>query len=234
MDESARLVRYEEIRKALPELFVNPPGAPVVILTDDEEVRATEEEAVRQLVTRGQPVERGQLGVVFEDPYSITLRDAVRGPDGRRGTFSRRINPGNAPGVVVIPAHPDGLVLIRHFRHSTREWHLEFPRGFGSPGERPDDDARRELAEEIGATAQTLTPLGFMYPDTGQMATAVHLYHAEISDYRLAGREEGIGGVEAISPAQLTDLIRSGTVTDGFTIVAYTRAVLQGLLPPMT
>lgn len=234
MDNRSRLVRYGEIRMALPELFVNPPGTPVEIITDAGEVRATEEEAMRQLVTHGHPREWGHLGVVFEDPYSITLRDAVRGPNGQRGTYSRRINPGNAPGVVVLPAHLDGLILIRHFRHSTREWHLEFPRGFGTPGERPDDDARRELLEEIGATAETLTSLGFMYPDTGQMATAVHLYHAEISEYHLADREEGIGGVEAVSSAELADLIRTGTITDGFTIAAYTRAVLRGLLPPMT
>ncbi|MFE9770908.1 NUDIX hydrolase [Streptomyces sp. NPDC005931] len=231
MDSRARLTRYQQIREALPDLFVNPPDAPVEILTDTEEIGEAETEAMRRSAAHGHPPEWGHLGVVFEDPYGITLRDAVRGPNGQRGTYIRRINPGNAPGVVILPQHPDGIILIRHFRHSTREWHLEFPRGFGTPGGRPDADARRELLEEIGARADTLTSLGVVHPDTGQTATSVHLYHAEISEYRLADEDEGIGAVEPVSPGELTDLIRTGTVTDGFTIAAYTRALLQGLLP---
>ncbi|WP_331738270.1 NUDIX hydrolase [Embleya sp. NBC_00896] len=231
MNYKERLTRYREIRAALPDLFTNPPDAPVELITGAEEIRLIEEEAMRRLAAQGNPPEWGRLGVVFEDPYSVTLRDAVRKPGGQRGTYSRRINPGNAPGVVVLPVHPDGLILIRHFRHSTRGWHLEFPRGFGTPGERSEDDARRELLEEIGAIADTLTSLGSMYPDTGQMATSVHLYLAEISKYQLADKEEGIGSIQAVSSAELADLIRTDTITDGFTIAAYTRAVLRGLLP---
>jgi ADP-ribose pyrophosphatase len=231
MDDETRRTRYRELRESLPELFVNPPDAPFAILEDPADVTAAEEETARLLVLNGKPAEWARTGVVFEDPYGLTIRDAVRTPGGQRGTYVRRINPGNAAGVVVLPVLDGDAVLVRHFRHSTRQWHLEAPRGFGEPGASPDEDARRELLEEIGATPTRLVPLGVVYPDTGQMATPVQLFFAEVGSYGAASAEEGIEAIRLVPPPELAELIRSGELTDGFTINAYTRAFLRGLLP---
>jgi ADP-ribose pyrophosphatase len=231
MDDETRRFRYRELRDAHPELFVNPPDAPFQILDDPADMAAAEDAAVRVLTEQGRPTSWGHTGVVFEDAYSITLRDPVRKPTGSIGTYFRRISPGNAPGVVVLPVHEGNVVLVRHFRHSTRQWHLEVPRGFGTPGSSPEEDARRELLEEIGADPTTLTSLGEVYPDTGQMATPVLLYYAEVAWIHTAGREEGIGSLRTVTPVGLAEQIRTGEITDGFTINAYTRAVLRGLLP---
>jgi ADP-ribose pyrophosphatase len=134
--------------------------------------------------------------------------------------------------VVILPRYRGDVVLIRHFRHSTRRWHLEVPRGFGTPGANPEDDARRELLEEIGVVATAVGSLGDMYPDTGQSGTQVHLFYAEVDDAPMVGAEdEGIDVVRLVPPAELAALIGAGTITDGFTIVAFTRAVLRGVLP---
>ncbi|GAA3200638.1 NUDIX hydrolase [Actinocorallia longicatena] len=225
-----RRSRYEEVRATLPDLFANPSGAPLEIITDPREFAEVEQETAERLEKAGHPPEWGHLGVVYEDPYSLTLRDPVRTPDGRRFTYFRRINPGNAPGVVILPVHPDGVVLLRHFRHATRDWHWELPRGYGTPGERPDADARRELLEEIGAEAATLTSLGYIHPDSGQMATPVFLYHADVAEYRVADEQEGIESVRTVTSADFAEMIRTGEINDGFTLAAYTRALLEGLL----
>ncbi|WP_433726409.1 NUDIX hydrolase [Actinoplanes sp. CA-051413] len=108
------------------------------------------------------------------------------------------------------------MVLVRHFRHATRNWQWELPRGFGMPGTDPADDARRELRDEIGVEAAKLHELGTIYPDTGMTAAAV--------------REEGITEIREVSPEELAGLIRDESIKDGFTITAYTRAVLRGHL----
>ncbi|MCL6507582.1 MAG: NUDIX hydrolase, partial [Bryobacteraceae bacterium] len=153
------------------------------------------------------------------------------------------VTAGNASGVVVMPvlagddvrpAEAGNVVLVRHFRHATRSWHLEFPRGFGTPGSHPDDDARTELREEIGAVSARLVDLGLVYADSGLSGTPVKLYFAEITTFAGPEAAEGITAVELVSPDRLAALIRDGEITDGFTINAYTRALLRGLVPAPT
>jgi 8-oxo-dGTP pyrophosphatase MutT (NUDIX family) len=99
------------------------------------------------------------------------------------------------------------------------------------PGTDPADDARRELRDEIGVEAVRLHELGTIYPDTGMTAAAVRLFLAEVTDEPWAAdREEGITEIREVSPEELAGLIRDESIKDGFTITAYTRAVLRGHL----
>jgi ADP-ribose pyrophosphatase len=234
VDDESRRGRYDRLRRTNPELFANPPDGVVDILFQPADVAAAEAAAAGALADAGLPRSWARTGVVFEDQFDLAIRDAVRMPDGRLGTYLRRISPGNAPGVVMLPRLGPDVLLVRHFRHATRRWHLELPRGFGTPGRSPAEDARRELREEIGAVAGPLIDLGVIYPDTGISATAVQLYYTEITSYQEsgeAGADEGIAGVALVTPERLAELIGSGEITDGFTINAYARAVLRGHLP---
>lgn len=233
MDETFRRSAYDELRESFPQLFANPPGAAFAILTDPAEIAAAEQAQAAELAGMGLPADMAETGVVFMDPYLMIVRDAVQTRDGEFGTYGRVVAPGNSSGVVVLPLTPDGVVLLNHFRHSTRSWHLELPRGFGTPGiEDPADDARRELREEIGVEAAAFHDLGIMYPDTGATSTPVRLFLAEVTDTpSAADREEGIDDIRIVTAAELATLIGDATITDGFTIVAYTRALLRGLLP---
>jgi ADP-ribose pyrophosphatase len=223
--------RYRRLRQTNPELFANPADGAVEILLDPADVAAAEAAAAAALTAAGMPESWARTGVISEDQYGVAIRDAVRMPGGRLGTYIRRINSGNAPGVVVLPRLGEEVLLVRHFRHATRRWHLELPRGFGTPGRSPAEDARRELREEIGATAGPLIDLGMVYPDTGVSATPVQLYYTELTSYGEPGTDEGIAGITPVRPERLAELIGSGEITDGFTITAYARAVLRGHLP---
>ncbi|GGQ75572.1 NUDIX hydrolase [Couchioplanes azureus] len=236
MDESFRRSTYASLRESFPELFVNPPGAAFEILTEPAEVEAAERAQAADLARAGMPASMAETGVVFADPYTTIVRDAVRTRSGRYGTYGRTISPGNASGVVVLPRVAEGIVLLHHFRHSTRSWHLEIPRGFGTPGVAdPVEDARRELREEIGVAAAAVHDLGSYYPDTGATTTAVRLFLAEVTKTpSAADAEEGIDAIRIVTPDELASLIADATISDGYTIAAYTRAVLRGLLPGAT
>jgi ADP-ribose pyrophosphatase len=233
VDEHLRRSLYEDLRATAPELFANPPGAHQQILVDPAEVAAAEREHAERLAGWGMPAFMAETGVTHADPHLMVLRDAVRTPDGRAAGYTRVVAAGNAAGVVVLPRRGDDVLLVRHFRHSIRGWQLELPRGFGNPGSDPAGDARRELGEELGVEAVALHDLGLLYPDTGVLATAVRLFYATVSaDARPVGEAgEGIDEVRAVSPAELAAMIRDETITDGFTIAAWSRAVLRGLLP---
>jgi ADP-ribose pyrophosphatase len=232
MDETTSRSRYDDIRAAFPAAFTNPPGAPIEVLLDPADVAAAEQAASKALAEEGMPTSWARTGVAYQDQYMVILRDAVRMPNGRLGTYIRTIESGQGSGVVVLPRHRGKVVLIRHFRHSTRSWHLEIPRGFGAAGHTAEGSARRELREEIGVTPNTLNSLGVVYPDSGLHGAAVHLFYAEIEDTpSINDEEEGIEAIHFVTPDDLRRLIRDGEINDGFTVAAYTRAVLRGFLP---
>ncbi|MEU1684817.1 NUDIX hydrolase [Micromonospora sp. NPDC005707] len=222
--------RYRELRERLPELFVNPPGAAVEILVEPAEVAAAERARVEALRARGLPEEWGRSGVAYQDEWLTLLRDPVRFPGGALGTYLRSVSMGGTYGVVVLPVLDGAVVLIEHFRHATRRWHLEAPRGFGEPGVPAEEQAARELREEIGAEGVRLVDLGVLHPDTGTCTDEVRLFLAEVAAVGEPEAREGIRGVRRCPPAEVAALIRDGVLTDSFTIAAWTRAHLRGLL----
>ncbi|MGP3983471.1 NUDIX hydrolase [Streptomyces sp. KR80] len=201
---------YERLRAERPGLFRNLPGG----------VEILEGEA---------GAAQGEIGVVYQDAYITVVRDPVRFPDGTLGTYIRLLGADQEPGVVVLPLRGSDVVLIEHFRHATRSWHLEAPRGFGSPGLSPEENARRELREELGASAEELVPLGRLHPDTGLLAGHVMLYAARIADVGPLDRHEGIRAAPTIPFAEAEDLVRSERITCAFTIAVLSRARLAGL-----
>src|SRR5437879_337758 len=137
------------------------------------------------------PTEWAQVGIAYQDQYRMILRDAVRFPNGLLGTYVRIVRDG-APGVITLPVYQGQVLLIRHFRHATRTWHLEIPRGFGTKGLTSEENAKRELEEEIGAKPSRLISLGQIYPNTGMTSECNELFFAEVESYGNVEIEEAI------------------------------------------
>ena len=54
------------------------------------------------------------------------------------------------PAVAIAPIDDDdNILLVRQYRHPTREYLLEVPAGLIDEGEEPDAAAMRELQEEV-------------------------------------------------------------------------------------
>ena len=141
-----------------PDCFRDPANSPIAILTDDRDIAAAQaEEAARRKLNK-QLAPDVRVGVLAADPYlGMLARDAVRFADQSLGIYNRHIG---EPGCVIMPKIGDHIVLIRIFRHATRDWAWEFPGGRISPGEDPDITALHELEEEIGAIRPSLQALG--------------------------------------------------------------------------
>ncbi|MFT2017385.1 NUDIX hydrolase [Streptomyces sp. 796.1] len=262
--------RYDRLRTERPDLFVNSPDG-IDVLLDPAAV-----DAARRSAGPDEPI-----GVVYEDAYVTVVRDVVRFPDGAHGLYLRVLPRATGPGVVVLPLTPAGrVVLVEHYRHATRGWHWEVPRGMGEPGASGADSAARELHEEIGARPADLVPLGALHPDTGLLSSRVELFAARLlpltgegagatsGDGGAGSAARGSGGAGAaagpvdgaagcgaggvvepdcvgtwdvtegirrtatVSGPELEAMISSGAITDAFTIAAYARARLAGVLGP--
>lgn len=227
----SRLDDYLAFAEVHPSLFENPSGEIIRILLERDKIQAVEEQMAQRLAAQSLPREWAQVGIVYQDQYIFLLRDAVRFPDGSLGTYIRIVDPDERiPGVVILPVYRGQVILVRHFRHAPRGWFLELPRGFGIEGLSAEECARQELAEEIGATASCIVSLGQTRPDTGLATDCVEMFYVEVESYGQPERQEGIDEIRLVSVGEFERLLRENEITCGFTLAAYARAKLRGLL----
>jgi ADP-ribose pyrophosphatase len=227
-----KLKKYFALLKEYPELFENH-DSPLKIIQDLDAIRAWQKEYRKKLKESDSPNEWADIGVIVDDPYFILLRDLVQFPSGHRNGYVRMIPRSElfgAFGVIVLPIYLDKIILLNHFRHSTRQWHLEIPRGYGEPYISSIESARRELKEEISGEISKLVSLGTCYPETGFECQRAELFLAELNSIGGPAINEGIEDYGLVSITKFEAMIRDGEITDGFTIVAYTRAKLRGLI----
>ena len=159
--------------------------------------------------------------VRYRGPFLTVVGGTFETPDGDR--FEREFlrHPG-AVGVVVIDG--DDVLLVRQFRAAIGENLLEIPAGLlDVHGEDPEATARRELEEELGRRAiGELEPLIEYVPTAGMADHRVQLFlcqDSEPCDARPHGPEESHMTVEAVRLDDVPELIASGQVRDGKTLV---------------
>ena len=96
---------------------------------------------------------------VYANPWMAVREDTVRRPDGSTGIYGVVDTPDIA---LVIPADGDRLHLVEQYRYPVAGRRWEFPSGTADQALDVDAAAlaARELREETGLAAGTLTPLG--------------------------------------------------------------------------
>ncbi len=173
----------------------------VVDLTKIDAIEAAQKERfLKKGLSEEEAAEASRIGVVSEDLYWIWLRDAVYFPNQIPGSYDRLLWKSEGRGAAVLPVFPDGRIALNlNYRHATRSWELELPRGGGKKGETDEQAALRELKEETGFEAGSLVFLGEMAPDSGTIGSVIPVFLARIDREGLPDREES----EAIADAPL-------------------------------
>ena len=173
------------------------------------------------------------IGVVYKDNYILVLRDLVKFPSGRLGPYFRIINTSDlrgGQGVAVLPIYKNKVVVLHQFRHATRKWHYEIPRGFGEPETSAKQNAEKEIQEEIGGRISQLIDLGPFNSNTGLEGTTTRLFLGYLTSLKNDNQEEGIKFHTTVEISKLEKMIADFEITDSFTIACYTRAKLLGYI----
>ena len=129
------------------------------------------------------------------------------------------------PGAVsVVAVHDDGrAVLVRQFRGPLETELLEIPAGKRDVhGEPPEKTAARELAEEVGLTAEHIELLGAFYNSPGFCDEHSYTYLATgLTDCGTSpvGPEEEVMEITHIPLDDIPGLIAAGELVDAKSII---------------
>lgn len=111
------------------------------------------------------------------DGYSRVRIETVRTPLGEE-VDREVVDHDDAVGIVALTRAGE-IVLLRQYRQPLRGYLLEIPAGtLDVDGERAEDAARRELAEEAGHRANGLERLTIFHNSAGWSNEATHLFLA--------------------------------------------------------
>jgi ADP-ribose pyrophosphatase len=155
--------------------------------------------------------------VLYKGPVFGVRRDEVLEPGGVRTTREVVTHPGS---VVVLPVLTDGrILLIRQYRHATRQFLWELVAGRMEPGESPRRAAARELIEETGYRARRFRVFLDVFPTPGFLEERMYILLAQkltSGDARPETDEKIIS--RAFTYNQLKQMIRHGKLRDAKTI----------------
>jgi ADP-ribose pyrophosphatase len=149
----------------------------------------------------------------------------VEFPNGSEGKLDVVRHPGAAAVVPFLDDPTAGdprLLLIRHFRHAAGGWLWEIPAGKLDAGEaaHPDQCARRELQEETGYSAETVTHLLSIVTTPGFSDEVIHLYMATGLTKGTHAREaDEFMELHEVRLSKVRKMIRDNEITDGKSLV---------------
>ena len=227
------LQSYLDLVDRHPHFFSNE-SALFEIITDVSQILAWQEKERAELAKNNKDSGWADIGILVNDPYVLVIRDLVKFSNGKLGGYIRVVNTAdldNGVAVAVIPIVDNKVVLLYQYRHATRSWHYEVPRGFGVEHLSAEDNAIKEIEEEIDGRVEELVDLGNYQSNTGMERTNVKLFMAKLSAFGSPDLSEGIEKIHLVDVERLEQMIVEGEITDGFSIASYTRAKLMGVLP---
>ena len=158
------------------------------------------------------------------DGFSTVRVDVLRTPDGEE--VEREVVERPA-AVGVVPITPDGRVLLLHqYRQPVGRPMIELPAGLMDvDGEDPAETAQRELIEELGMRAGSLSALTVFWNSAGWTDERTHLYlgrelqPAPAPDGFVATAEEAHLEVVSLPLDDAVAAVRDGEITDAKTVV---------------
>ena len=151
--------------------------------------------------------------------------DTVRFPDGSVGELEMIRHSGASAVLPLIGRRDDPdpeILLIRQYRYASGGYMLEVPAGRpDAPGEDWEVCARRELEEETGMIAGTMTRLTGIFTTPGFTDEFIHLFLAEdLREGTTAYDHDEFIELARMPISRALAAIHRGEITDGKTVCA--------------
>ncbi|MGI8467290.1 MAG: NUDIX hydrolase [Pyrinomonadaceae bacterium] len=150
-------------------------------------------------------------GRIFNVSLDCVREDSV--------TYTREIISHNGSAVIVAVFADNRIALVRQYRHAAGKYLLELPAGSLEKDENPETGAVRELAEEIGVTAEKIEKLTEFYVSPGFLSEKMFVFlAAELTEVGQNLDDDELLSIEKITFPQAFEMIRGGEFEDAKTI----------------
>jgi 8-oxo-dGTP pyrophosphatase MutT (NUDIX family) len=146
-------------------------------------------------------------------------------PDQKPGIYG--VVEFNSLAIGIVPVTDDGdIVLTGQFRYTLDVYSWELPEGGGALDRDPLDEAKRELLEETGVTAEEWIDLGRLHLSNSVTDEEGRVFLAR----RLTFGKANPDGDEVIETKRLPlveayEMCMDGRITDAVSIIGITRAL---------
>jgi ADP-ribose pyrophosphatase len=146
-------------------------------------------------------------------------RDTLKTPDGRETKFDIVEHGGS---VIIIPMDADGnLLFVRQYRHAAGMDLLELPAGTRDGDEPFEICAAREIREETGMEAGTLTHVGSFYLAPGYSTEYMGVFLAkDLKHNPLEAEDDEFLSVEKMPVKEALQMAERGEMPDAKTLAA--------------
>lgn len=156
----------------------------------------------------------------FESKIFTITEEVATDPDGFEIKRAIVRHPGSA--VVLVIDEESRFLLVKQFRLPAEQYMWELPAGKLDEGETPLEAAQRELKEETGFRAKQWKKLASFYPSPGFLAEHMTIYAAlELTAGEREEMEDERIEMEWMTSAQIEEMIRTGKLIDGKTLIGY-------------
>ncbi len=113
----------------------------------------------------------------YKNPWIQVIEEKVIRPEGKEGLFGI-IYYGRGNSTVALDAE-ENIYLVKEYYYAVEEYGIQVPSGDIAEHETPVQGAQRELLEEIGATSENWTELGYVNPLTMILKSPAYLFLAQ-------------------------------------------------------
>jgi len=163
---------------------------------------------------------------LYGSAHVVVREDTLVLPDGQEKAYPVMALGGS---VGILPFLPDDrVILLRQYRHITRDFSWEVPGGGILPGELPEEAAQRELREESGYRAGRLRRLGGFWPNNAYLDEVIHVYLGDdlVSDPLPADHDEHLE-IRPFAFDEALAMAQDDRITCGLTKLAILWAAFQ-------
>lgn len=164
--------------------------------------------------------------LIFDGKVVHLYKDTVELPNGKEAVREVVRHVG---AVAVVPVTEDNdVILVKQYRYPFDTVLTEIPAGkLDSPDEDIIEAALRELREETGATAETLTYIGDLIPSCAILDEVIHMFIAEGLSYGECDPDEDefLNVVKVPLADAVMDVV-NGRIRDSKTQVGILKAAL--------
>lgn len=159
---------------------------------------------------------------VYKGKHIQVREDRVIEPAGHECSREIVVHPG-AVCIVARPV-PDRVILIRQYRHATGKELLEIPAGTLHHGEDPVECAVRELEEETGYRASSMTERARFWTTPGFTTEYMYLYEAtNLVQTQINPDEDEVIEVDIVSRSEALQMVDDGRIQDAKSILGLLR-----------